>query len=166
VSQYACNYATGLQDGIGGDKTIATCKPFAGYDVETNRQKYNTEITTQDLAGYYLPPFRSCFRDAKAASVMCSHNALNGVPACSNSYLLEDILCDHWAWNSSSHWSQAIVKQLKIYMPPVKPQMGSSRPPFSPSITVPTSTVEQSILSTWVRPSATSLSRRPELTRR
>ncbi|CAM0142335.1 unnamed protein product [Umbelopsis sp. WA50703] len=40
--------------------------------------KYNALINTQDLAEYYLPGFRSCFRDAKAGAVMCSYNAVTG----------------------------------------------------------------------------------------
>jgi beta-D-xylosidase 4 len=110
VGQYAYNYVTGLQGSVGPaqPKVISTCKHFAGYDLENwngvNRGSYNAIISTQDLAEYYLPGFRSCFRDAKAGAVMCSYNAVNGHPSCANNYLLETILRGHWGWNSSSHW--------------------------------------------------------------
>lgn len=81
---------------------LATCKHFAGYDVEQgtyyNRFGYNAFIGTQDLAEYYLPPFQQCARDSKVASLMCSYNAINGIPACANNYLLNDLLRDHWNW--------------------------------------------------------------------
>lgn len=35
---------------------------------------------------------------------MCSYNALNGVPTCANSYLLQDILRDHWNWAAEDHY--------------------------------------------------------------
>ncbi|KAM3578675.1 hypothetical protein VKS41_008875 [Umbelopsis sp. WA50703] len=110
VGRYAYSYVTGLQGGVGPakPKVIASCKHFAGYDVENwngvSRYKYNALINTQDLAEYYLPGFRSCFRDAKAGAVMCSYNAVNGYPSCANNYLLETILRGHWGWNSSTHW--------------------------------------------------------------
>lgn len=59
---------------------------------------YNAIVTLQDLSEYYLPPFQSCVRDAKVASVMCSYNAVNGIPSCANSYLLQDILRDFWGF--------------------------------------------------------------------
>ncbi|KAH8547495.1 glycoside hydrolase superfamily [Umbelopsis sp. PMI_123] len=110
VGRYAYSYVTGLQGGVGPatPKVIASCKHFAGYDVDNwngvSRYKYNALINTQNLAEYYLPGFRSCFRDAKAGAVMCSYNAVNGYPSCANNYLLEIILRGHWGWNSSTHW--------------------------------------------------------------
>ncbi|KAL6818094.1 glycoside hydrolase family 3 protein [Trichoderma sp. SZMC 28013] len=110
VAQYAYNYVVGLQGGVGPakPKVVSTCKHFAGYDIEDSngviRGSYNAIISTQDLAEYYLPSFRSCFRDAKAGAVMCSYNAVNGHPSCANSYMLETVLRDHWGWESSAHW--------------------------------------------------------------
>ena len=38
-------------------------------------------------------------RDAKAASVMCSYNEINGTPSCANSFLLKNILRDWWGFD-------------------------------------------------------------------
>ena len=45
---------------------------------------------------YYLPPFQACVSDGKAASVMCSYNALNGIPTCANDWLLQTLARDTW----------------------------------------------------------------------
>lgn len=103
TSQYTKSLLMGL---MGGDappfKSLPTCKHLAGYDVEQgtyyNRFGYNAFIGTQDLAEYYLPPFQQCARDSKVPSMMCSYNAINGIPACANNYLLNDIVRDHWNW--------------------------------------------------------------------
>jgi len=56
------------------------------------------------LAEYYLPPFQQCARDSKVASLMCSYNAINGIPACANNYLLNDIVREHWNWNDRNQY--------------------------------------------------------------
>lgn len=106
VSQYVFNLIDGLQGGIDPRpyfKIAADCKHFAAYDLEswqgTDRFHFDAEVTIQDLSEYYLPSFQSCVRDAKVASVMCSYNSVNGVPACGNSYLLQDILREFWGFN-------------------------------------------------------------------
>lgn len=90
-------------------QVIATCKHFAAYDMEDwhghSRHAFDAIVSSQNLAEFYLPPFRSCARDAKVESVMCSYNAVNGIPSCADSYLLETILREHWNWQSTpSHW--------------------------------------------------------------
>ena len=105
VGRYVYNLIDGLQDGIGPakPKIVATCKHYAAYDLEdwegNLRYGFNAIVSSQDLSEYYLPPFKSCARDAKVGAVMCSYNAINGLPACADSYLLEDVLREHWGWN-------------------------------------------------------------------
>ncbi|KAK2137908.1 glycoside hydrolase superfamily [Fusarium oxysporum II5] len=45
-----------------------------------------------------------CTRDAKVGSIMCAYNAVNGIPACANSYLQETILRGHWNWTRDNNW--------------------------------------------------------------
>jgi xylan 1,4-beta-xylosidase len=106
LSRYVYNLIIGLQGGIDPKpyfKVAADCKHFAAYDLEngsgTDRFHFDAKVTSQDLSEYYLPSFQSCIRDAKAASVMCSYNRVNGVPACASTYLLKDILKDWWGFN-------------------------------------------------------------------
>ncbi|KAG6919305.1 hypothetical protein DXG01_007438 [Tephrocybe rancida] len=105
ISQYVLNLIDGLQGGIDPQpyfKVAADCKHYAAYDIENweghDRTSFDAQVTLQDLSEYYLPPFQSCVRDAKVASVMCSFNSVNGVPSCASSYLLQTILRDHWGF--------------------------------------------------------------------
>ncbi|KAH9913342.1 beta-xylosidase [Epithele typhae] len=106
LAQYVYNLIVGLQGGLDPKpyfKIVADCKHFAAYDLDNwegiQRFGFNAIVTQQDLSEYYLPPFQSCVRDAKVASVMCSYNAINGVPSCGNKFLLQDILRDTWGFN-------------------------------------------------------------------
>lgn len=106
ISQYVLNLIDGLQGGIDPKpyfKVIADCKHYAAYDLENwegnIRTSFDAQVTLQDLSEYYLPPFQSCVRDAKVASVMCSYNSVNGIPSCANSYLLQNILRDFWGFD-------------------------------------------------------------------
>ncbi len=97
TSQYAYALVNGLQRGEDDRylKIAATCKHFNAYDLDywngTDRFHFNAIVSDQDLVETYLPPFESCIRDARAASVMCSYNAVNGVPSCANKLLLTTI---------------------------------------------------------------------------
>jgi beta-D-xylosidase 4 len=57
---------------------IATCKHYAAYDLETGRYGNDYDPTQQDLADYFLAPFKTCVRDVGVGSVMCSYNAVDG----------------------------------------------------------------------------------------
>ncbi|KAF8165129.1 beta-xylosidase [Crassisporium funariophilum] len=111
VAQYVFNLIQGLQGGIDPRpyfKVVADCKHFAAYDLENwegnSRMSFDAEVTMQDLSEYYLPPFQSCVRDAKVASIMCSYNSVNGIPSCASSYLLQDILRDYWGFDDDGRW--------------------------------------------------------------
>ncbi|KAF8507443.1 glycoside hydrolase family 3 protein [Gautieria morchelliformis] len=105
IAQYVLNLIDGLQGGIDPTpffKVAADCKHFAAYDLEdwegNIRTAFDAIVTTQDLSEFYLPSFQSCVRDAKVASVMCSYNAVNGVPSCANDLLLQSLLRDSWGF--------------------------------------------------------------------
>ena len=96
-SQYVYAYVTGLQGG--GDerylKVAANCKHYVVYDLErwngTDRFHFNAKISDQDIVETQLPTFESCIRYARGASIMCSFNEINGVPACANEFFLQII---------------------------------------------------------------------------
>ncbi|KAK4574047.1 hypothetical protein LTR86_001808 [Recurvomyces mirabilis] len=101
-SLYAFEYITGMQGGVNPKvpKLIAVPKHFAGYDIENwhnhGRLGNDVNITQQDLAGYYTPQFKAAVQFAKARGLMCSYNAVNGVPSCANSFFLQTLLRDTW----------------------------------------------------------------------
>ena len=47
----------------------------------------------------YQPAFHACIREGGARSVMCSYNAVNGVPSCGNAALLTGRLRTDWGFD-------------------------------------------------------------------
>jgi beta-glucosidase-like glycosyl hydrolase len=96
-SQYVYAYVTGLQRGDDDNylKVAATCKHYVAYDLDgwngTDRFHYNAKISDQDMVETQLPTFESCIRYARGASIMCSFNEINGVPACANEFYLQTV---------------------------------------------------------------------------
>ncbi|QHO44433.1 putative beta-D-xylosidase [Arachis hypogaea] len=70
----------------------ACCKHFTAYDLDMwhqfSRYNFNAVVSKQDLEDTYQPPFRGCIQKGKASCLMCSYNAVNGVPACADADLL------------------------------------------------------------------------------
>ncbi len=56
-----------------------------------SRMKFDANISTTELNESYFPAFRATVRDSKPTGVMCSYNAVNGVPACANKLLADAI---------------------------------------------------------------------------
>ncbi|GAB1317102.1 hypothetical protein MFIFM68171_07312 [Madurella fahalii] len=108
VKRYAASMIRGLEGPGPQRRVVSTCKHYAGNDFEdwngTTRHDFNAKITPQDLAEYYLAPFQQCARDSRVGSIMCAYNAVNGVPSCANSYLLQTILRDHWNWTEHDNY--------------------------------------------------------------
>ena len=44
----------------------------------------------------YFPAFETCVRVGKVASIMCSYNAVNGVPSCANAVIQNEIVRNEW----------------------------------------------------------------------
>jgi beta-glucosidase len=92
TSQMAAAVVKGYQS----HQMAACVKHFAGYAVSEGGRDYNTTwIPEVQLRDVYLPPFKAAV-DAGAMSLMCSFNAVNGVPASANKHLNVDILRDEW----------------------------------------------------------------------
>lgn len=101
VKRYIDNMVTALQGGRDPSqyKIIATCKHYTAYDMEfwhgNTRYGYDAKVSPHDLSSYYMQPFVQCARDTKVGSIMCSYNAINGVPACANGYNIATTLRGH-----------------------------------------------------------------------
>jgi beta-glucosidase len=91
--------------GLQGDdptyyRTIATPKHFAVHSgPEASRHRDDIHPSAHDLVDTYLPAFRATVTEAKAQSVMCAYNAIDGVPACANAPLLTHYLRDAWKFD-------------------------------------------------------------------
>ena len=87
-------FVTGMQ---GDDpryyRAISTPKHFAVHSgPEPTRHTANVDVSKHDEIDTYLPAFRATVTEAKADSVMCAYNSINGQPACANEFLLQDQL--------------------------------------------------------------------------
>jgi beta-glucosidase len=96
--------ATQLIRGLQGDdpkylKTVATAKHYAVHSgPESSRHTFNAVVDEQDLRDTYLPQFEAAIKDGHAESVMCAYNRVDGLPACANPRLLENILREEWGF--------------------------------------------------------------------
>jgi xylan 1,4-beta-xylosidase len=85
-------------------QVVSTAKHLAVYSFEgfydspINRMNFDAIVTPQDLADTYLVPFSGAFLDGHAGGAMCSYTAINGIPSCADSWLLQDILRSSWGF--------------------------------------------------------------------
>ena len=80
-------------------KVIATAKHYAVHSgPESTRHQFDVKPGERDLNDTYLPAFRAAITEGKAASVMCAYNAVDGVPACANTDLLQKHLKTDWGF--------------------------------------------------------------------
>ena len=69
------------------DKVVTSVKHFAAYGQPEAGRDYNTtDMSLHRLWNFYLPPFKAAV-EAGSDTLMCSFNAINGVPGCANRYL-------------------------------------------------------------------------------
>ena len=96
--------AVAFVHGIQGDdprhpRAIATPKHFVAHSgPETGRDSFDAKVSPHDLEDTYLPAFRAAVVEGGAGSVMCSYNALDGVPMCANAALLDTRLRKDWGF--------------------------------------------------------------------
>ena len=101
TSRMAVAYVTGLQ---GDDptylKALAGPKHLAVHSgPEADRHKWNSYVSAHDLEDTYLPAFRAAIAEARAGSVMCAYNRINGTPACASPWLLTSTVKGAWNLN-------------------------------------------------------------------
>ena len=78
-------------------RVISTPKHFAVHSgPEPTRHSADVKISKHDELDTYLPAFRATLIEAKAGSVMCAYNRINGQPACVNQFLLQEQLRGKW----------------------------------------------------------------------
>ncbi|MGN6328939.1 MAG: glycoside hydrolase family 3 N-terminal domain-containing protein [Rhodanobacter sp.] len=81
------------------DSVAASVKHFAAYGAAEAGREYNTtDMSDIRLRQVYLPPYKAAV-EAGAATMMSSFNALNGVPATADPYLMDEILRKEWGFD-------------------------------------------------------------------
>jgi beta-glucosidase len=105
------------------DKVVTSVKHFAAYGQPEGGREYNTtDMSEQRLRNLYLPPFKAAI-DAGADTVMCSFNAISGVPGCADHETETDILKHEWGFDGFVESDYTAVDELRA-CPPKNPDTG------------------------------------------
>ena len=105
------------------DKVVTSVKHYAAYGQPEAGRDYNTtDMSLQRLWNFYLPPFKAAV-DAGSDTLMCSFNAINGVPGCANRYTETRILKQRWGFDGFIESDYTAVAELRS-CPPENPADG------------------------------------------
>ncbi len=81
-------------------KTVAAVKHYAVHSgPEPDRHSFDVHPSQHDVVDTYLPAFYTAVTEAKAQSVMCAYNRVDGIPACANERYLKDVLRRDWKFD-------------------------------------------------------------------
>ncbi|NIO87780.1 MAG: hypothetical protein GTN68_45320 [Candidatus Aminicenantes bacterium] len=83
--------------GVQDEQVIVTVKHFVCNNQEFERHSIDAKVDERTLHEIYFPAYKAAI-DAGCWAVMASYNRINGHYACSNVYLLNDILKNRWGF--------------------------------------------------------------------
>ena len=94
------------------DSIMASVKHFALYGAVEGGRDYNTvDMSPTRMYNEYLPPYRAAI-DAGAGGVMVALNSINGVPATSNTWLMNDLLRRDWGFKGVTVSDHGAITEL------------------------------------------------------
>lgn len=94
------------------DTIMAAVKHFALYGAVEGGRDYNTvDMSLLRMHQVYLPPYRAAI-EAGAGGVMVALNSVNGVPATSNTWLLQDLLRKQWGFRGVTVSDHGAITEL------------------------------------------------------
>lgn len=118
VSQIARAMVQGFQNGtpagkvLGRDSIMASVKHFALYGAVEGGRDYNiVDMSPMRMYNDYLPPYKAAI-DAGAGGVMIALNTVNGQPATSNTWLLQDLLRKDWGFRGVTFSDHGAITEL------------------------------------------------------
>ena len=113
IAKVMVNAYQGVSPALPGN-IMACVKHFALYGAVEGGRDYNTvDMSPTRMYQDYLPPYRAAI-DAGAGGVMVALNSINGIPATSNMWLMQDLLRKDWGFKGvavSDHG--AIIELIK-----------------------------------------------------
>src|SRR4029079_13915103 len=102
------------------NKVVTSVKHFVGYGQPEGGRDYNTtDMSEQRLRNLYLPTFKAAI-DAGSDTVMCSFNAISGVPGCANPHTETDILKKEWGFDGFTESDYTAAADLRTCPPPTR----------------------------------------------
>ncbi|MCW3804502.1 beta-glucosidase BglX [Plebeiibacterium marinum] len=101
---------------MASDESVMACvKHYALYGAAEAGRDYNTvDMSVLRMFQDYLPPYQAAV-DAGVGSVMTSFNDINGVPATSNKWLIEDILRNYWGFNGFVVTDYTAIREMGFH---------------------------------------------------
>jgi beta-glucosidase len=84
--------------GIQGEGLIATIKHYVANNQDNNRGGVSANVDEQTLHEMYLTGLEGAI-NAGSGAVMCAYNRVNGIYACENSYILNEVLRGQWGFD-------------------------------------------------------------------
>jgi beta-glucosidase len=122
VSRMVVAYIRGMQgddarQGIAPDKLACMSKVMAGYCVPRNGLNIaSASIGEREMRSIFLVPHEAAVKEGHVWSVMPSYNAVDGVPAHANPWLLTKVLRDEWGFPGYvySDWG-GVVFNVELY---------------------------------------------------
>ena len=94
------------------DTIMAVVKHFALYGAVEGGRDYNTvDMSPLRMHQVYLPPYRAAI-DEGAGGVMVALNSVNGVPATSNTWLMQDLLRRQWGFKGVTVSDHGAITEL------------------------------------------------------
>jgi beta-glucosidase len=97
---------------IAPDRVMASVKHFALYGAVEGGRDYNVvNMSPMRMYDDYLPPYRAAV-DAGAGAVMVALNSINGVPATSNVWLMQDLLRKDWGFKGVTVSDHGAITEL------------------------------------------------------
>jgi beta-glucosidase len=91
---------------------MAAVKHFALYGAVEGGRDYNTvDMSPLRMHQIYLPPYRAAI-DAGSGGVMVALNSVNGVPATSNTWLMQDLLRKQWGFKGVTVSDHGAITEL------------------------------------------------------
>lgn len=121
TGEIAKSHINGVQSqGIG-----TSLKHYAVNNQEYRRMTIDAVVDERALREIYLPGYEIAVKGAQPWTVMCAYNKINGVYACENGYLMNDILKDEWGheglvvtdWGAMNERVAALQAGAELEMP-------------------------------------------------
>ena len=109
-------------------KSIVTLKHWGAYSVdlyknstvEYHRQSFDANVSQFDMFDSYAPNFEKAVTGAVdgatgeqlmgATGIMCSYNAVNGIPSCASRWMQTELLRGNWSFDGyvTGDWARCI----------------------------------------------------------
>ncbi|MFL9927125.1 beta-glucosidase BglX [Herbaspirillum lusitanum] len=112
IAEVSVRALQGEQKPIAADRVMASVKHFALYGAVEGGRDYNVvNMDPMRMYNDYLPPYRAAV-DAGAGAVMVALNSINGTPATSNTWLLQDLLRKDWGFKGLTVSDHGAITEL------------------------------------------------------